>query len=301
MRNKTIVVVTTFLAFSMAPVIASGPAKPDDVLRDLDVPFIVSPPLVTQTMLEIARVGSSDFVIDLGSGDGRIVVLAAKNHGARGLGVEIDPVLVETARANAKKANVADRASFRVEDLFTTNLAAATVITMYLLPDVNIALRPKLLQLKPGTRIVSHDWDMGEWAHDAMRVVDNPEKSVGREKSSKVFLWTVPAKVNGKWCAQQAQTTTRRQRSITLELTQRFQMIDGLLTVDGVGKKNPLSIQFHATMNGERFAIPHIGKDAPARVVGNTITLDGTTYGLSKALVFKRSPQCRTAATPASM
>ncbi len=301
MPKKTIVVVATLLAFSLSTVTASESSPTGSVLRDLDVPFVVSPPLVTKTMLEMAGVVSNDFVIDLGSGDGRIVVLAAKNYGARGLGVEIDPALVETARAYAKKANVADRASFRVEDLFTTNLAAATVITMYLLPDVNIALRPKLLQLKPGTRIVSHDWDMGDWAHDAMRVVDNPEKSVGREKSSKVFLWTVPAKVNGKWCAQQAQTTTRRQRSITLDLTQRFQMIDGLLTADGVGKKNPLSIQFHATMNGERFAIPHIGKDAPARVVGNTITLDGSTYGLSKTLVFTRRAQCRSAATPASM
>ena len=146
-------------------------------LPDLDVPFIVSPPAVANTMLAMADVTAADFVIDLGSGDGRIIVLAAKTFGARGLGVDIDPKLVATARNNAERAKVTDRASFRVEDLFTTDLSKASVITMYLLPDVNLALRPKLLKLKPGTRIVSHDWDMGDWPHDQMRVVDNPGKT----------------------------------------------------------------------------------------------------------------------------
>ncbi len=292
MSKKTDRIALALMVFAMTPIAGMGQAGPADTLRDLDVPFIVSPPLVTQTMLEMARVAPGDFVIDLGSGDGRIVVLAAKNHGARGLGVEIDPALVETARANAKKANVADRATFRVEDLFTTNLSAATVITMYLLPDVNIALRPRLLKLKPGTRIVSHDWDMGDWGHDAVRVVDNPEKTVGREKTSKVFLWVVPANVNGKWCAQQAQSPTQRPVVITLDLSQQYQMIDGLLTATASGKAKPLSIRFHSTLNGDRFVIPHSAKDAPASVGSDAIRLDGSAYGLSKTLTFRRDAQC---------
>ncbi len=292
MSKKTDPITLALVVFAMTPFAGMVQAGPADTLRDLDVPFIVSPPLVTQTMLEMARVAPGDFVIDLGSGDGRIVVLAAKNHGARGLGVEIDPALVETARANAKKVNVTDRVSFRVEDLFTTNLSVATVITMYLLPDVNIELRPRLLKLTPGTRIVSHDWDMGDWAHDDMRVVDNPEKPVGREKTSKVFMWVVPANVNGKWCALQAQSPTQRQRAISLDLGQKYQMIDGLLTASASGKSPPLSIRFLSTLNGDRFVIPHSAKDAPAIVGSDAIRLDGSAYGLSKTLTFRRDAQC---------
>ena len=130
--------------------------------QDTDVPFVVTPDHVTRAMLELAAVKPGDFVIDLGSGDGRIVIVAAKQFGARGLGVEIVPDLVEKSRDNARRAGVADRVEFRVQDLFATDLSAATVITMYLLPEVNLQLRPRLLALKPGTRIVSHDWDMGD-------------------------------------------------------------------------------------------------------------------------------------------
>jgi SAM-dependent methyltransferase len=138
-------------------VVATGAA----FAQDTDVPFVVTPDNVTREMLKLAGVKASDYVIDLGSGDGRIVIVAAKHFGARGLGVEIVPELVAKSRDNAKKAGVADRAEFRVQDLFATDLSPATVITMYLLPEVNLQLKPKLLALKPGTRIVSHDWDMG--------------------------------------------------------------------------------------------------------------------------------------------
>jgi SAM-dependent methyltransferase len=160
--------------------------------QDIDVPFVVTPDNVTREMLKLADVKASDFVIDLGSGDGRIVIVAARQFGARGLGVEIVPELVEQSRANAKKAGVAERAEFRVQDLFATDLSQATVITMYLLPDVNLMLKPRLLRLKPGTRIVSHDWDMGpDWKPDRTIEVDAPEKSIGREKRSKLHLWVV--------------------------------------------------------------------------------------------------------------
>ena len=161
---------------------------------DTDVPFVVTPDNVTREMLKLADVKEGDFVIDLGSGDGRIVIVAAKLFGARGLGVEIVPDLVEKSRNNARRAGVGDRAEFRVQDLFATDLSQATVITMYLLPEVNLQLRPKLLALKPGTRIVSHDWDMGGWKPDRVVTVDVPDKPIGREKRSRLYLWTVPAR-----------------------------------------------------------------------------------------------------------
>lgn len=183
-----------------------------------EVPFITSPDNVTQEMLRIAQVGPSDHVVDLGSGDGRIVILAAKRFGASGLGVDIDPELVQRSLENARNAGVAARTSFRVEDLFQTDLSRATVVTMYLLPEFNLRLRPSLLALKPGTRIVSHDWDMGDWQPDATTKVDVPDKKVGLEKVSRIHLWVVPAQVAGVWCAP-------GQR---LELAQGYQQVRGL-------------------------------------------------------------------------
>jgi SAM-dependent methyltransferase len=166
-----------------------------------EVPFITTPDHVTVAMLEIAGVGAADVVYDLGSGDGRIVITAARRFGARGLGVEIVPELVDKSRAHARLAAVADRATFRQQDLFATDLGPASVITMYLLPEVNLQLRPRLLALKPGTRIVSHDWDMGDWPPDRTLTLAVPDKVVGREKLSRVHLWTVPARLAGRWCA----------------------------------------------------------------------------------------------------
>jgi SAM-dependent methyltransferase len=188
-----------------------------------EVPFITSPDNVTLEMLSSAGVQRGDHVIDLGSGDGRIVITAAKRFEATGLGVEIDPALVERSKANARKAGVADKVEFRVEDLFKTDLAPATVVTMYLLPEFNLQLRPALLALKPGTRIVSHDWDMGDWKPDRTTVVDVPDKKVGLQKSSKIHLWTVPAKVDGLWCAGGLL------RGASITLTQTFQNFSGTL------------------------------------------------------------------------
>jgi SAM-dependent methyltransferase len=157
-----------------------------------EVPFITTPDHVTVEMLKLAGVGPNDFVIDLGSGDGRIVITAAKLYGARGLGVDIVPELVERSRDAARRAGVAERVEFRVQDLFETDLSRATVVTLYLLPEVNLKLRPRLQALAPGTRIVSHDWDMGDWKPDRTVVVDVPDKAVGREKLSRLHLWTVP-------------------------------------------------------------------------------------------------------------
>ncbi len=178
-----------------------------------EVPFIVTPDRVTMAMLELAGTGPRDHVVDLGSGDGRIVITAAKRFGASGLGVEIVPDLVRQSDENARRAGVAERVRFRVQDLFDTDLAPATVVTMYLLPDMNLQLRDRLLALAPGTRVVSHDWDLGEWAPDRSVTIDVPDKAIGREKTSTVHLWTVPAPVHGLWCTAGG----------SLRITQRFQ------------------------------------------------------------------------------
>ena len=178
-----------------APTAASSNGETAPVITPVpvveEVPFITTPDHVTMAMLEIARVGPKDKVIDLGSGDGRIVITAARRFGASGLGVEIVPDLVEQSRRNAEIAGVADRAEFRVQDLFQTDLRPYSVITMYLLPDVNLKLRPRLRALRPGTRLVSHDWDMGDWPAARTIEIDAPDKRVGLRRVSRLMLWRV--------------------------------------------------------------------------------------------------------------
>jgi len=150
----------------------------------LDVPYVPSPNPVVDGMLKLAGVKAGDVVYDLGCGDGRIVIAAAKDYGATAVGVDIDPERVKEARENAKKAAVEDKVKFEENDLFNASLGNATVVTLYLLPSVNQRLRPKLLkELKPGTRIVSHSFDMGDWKPEREEVIE------GR----RIYLWTVPA------------------------------------------------------------------------------------------------------------
>ena len=239
-RSTLLLIASLFLASSTLT-----QAQPAD-----EVPFITSPDNVTLEMLNAAGVKRGDFVVDLGSGDGRIVILAAKRFEATGLGVEINPRLVEISKTNARNAGVADKAEFKVQDLFKTDLAAASVITMYLLPEVNLQLRPSLLALKPGTRIVSHDWDMGDWKPDRTTVVPVPNKAVGLEKSSKIHLWTVPARVDGLWCA------AGLLRGASIALTQKYQTFEGVLawrdrTRNLVGNINGTELRVPAGNNGE--------------------------------------------------
>ena len=153
-----------------------------------DVIFVPTPPQVVDEMLALAKLERGERLIDLGSGDGRIVISAAK-RGARALGIEIDPELIETSRANAEQAGLGERAEFRNANIFETDLTEADVITMYLLPSLNMRLRPSLLELEPGTRIVAHAFDMEDWKPDQQKVV------AGRD----VYLWIVPARVAGSW------------------------------------------------------------------------------------------------------
>lgn len=148
----------------------------------LDVPYVPTRPAVVNAMLELADVQSGDVVYDLGCGDGRIVVTAAKKYGATGKGFDIDPVRIEEARENAREAGVEDKVSFTEADLFDVDLSQASVVTLYLLPEVNMKLRPRLLALKPGTRIVSHAFNMGDWEPDETREVEG----------ATIYFWTVP-------------------------------------------------------------------------------------------------------------
>jgi hypothetical protein len=197
-----------------------------------DTPYVQTPQNVVDRMLQVAKVGPADYVIDLGSGDGRMVITAAQKYGARGFGVDLDRRLVELANKRAASAGVADRAAFYERDLYETDLTAASVVTIYLLPEVNLMVRPRLLStLKPGTRVVTHDYDMGEWRPDEQLVMDAPDKPVGRDKKSKVFYWIIPGNAAGKW--QWEMPVAGKPAAVALNLTQNFQMITGSVSVDG--------------------------------------------------------------------
>jgi SAM-dependent methyltransferase len=272
-------VVALKLGFTAAllTLLATGPAAAQ---INEEVPFIVTPDHVTVAMLELAGVQPADFVLDLGSGDGRIVITAARRFGARGLGVEIVPTLVERSRDNARRAGVAARAEFREQDLFKTDLTAASVITMYLLPEVNMQLRPALLRLAPGTRIVSHDWDLGDWHPVRTIEVPAPDKPVGREKLSRLHLWIVPAQVEGLWCGPGAQA---------LRLARHTDRVDGTLragttTLGAVGLLRGTTVQLQA----------HPGTDASlrARAEGETMRVEAASgaWAAWAGLTLQRIP-----------
>jgi SAM-dependent methyltransferase len=164
---------------------AARPLAQQKPLRAPDVPFDPSPHHVVEQMLKLADVRKTDVVYDLGCGDGRIVIAAAQTYGARGVGIDIDPQRIKESQENARAAGVTDRVTFRNEDLFEARISEATVVTLFLWPEVNLKLRPKLLaDLKPGTRVVSYYWDMGEW---------QPEKQIEIDGHS-ICLWIIPAR-----------------------------------------------------------------------------------------------------------
>ena len=195
------------------------------------VPFVPTPPAVVDAMLDLARVRPEDFVIDLGSGDGRIIIVAAKKYGARGFGVEVDPDLVVEARREARRQGVEERAQFVVENLFLTTLDRATVLTMYLYHRMMLQLRPRLFeQLKPGTRVVSHDFDMEPWEPDGHVTVPVPDKPYG-PPSSEVYLWIIPANAAGTWQWRFGAGAAAADYDVVL--SQNFQVLEGKATVGG--------------------------------------------------------------------
>jgi len=183
----------------------------------LDVPYEPSSDGVVRAMLEIAQVGKDDLVYDLGCGDGRIVIAAAQKAGARGVGVDLDPERIKESLENARKANVTSRVQFVQQDLFETDIGKATVVMLYLWPEVNLKLRPKLLrELKPGTRVVSHSHNMGNW---------EPDQTITVPQGHNVYFWVIPANVTGSW---EWDNPGEKERYV-MKLSQQFQRVSGKL------------------------------------------------------------------------
>ena len=218
-----------------------------------DVIWVPTPEGLIAKMLDMTKVTAADTVIDLGSGDGRTVIAAAK-RGAKALGIEYNPDMVELSKRNAEKAGVAGKANFMKADLFESDFSQATVITMYLLPTINLKLRPKILDLKPGTRIVSHAFTMDDWQADQTESFD------GRT----AYMWIVPAKVEGSWQLDKGE----------LALTQTFQNVTGTLRGGG----NPVAIT-NGKLRGDQISFSAGNTEYSGRVNGNTI--DGTMRGAS--------------------
>ena len=197
-------------------------------------PYVPSPTSVVSDMLTLAEVGPKDVVIDLGSGDGRIVLTAAKVFGARGFGVDINEKLVKEANEAARLQGVADRANFRVQDLFKTDVSSATVLTMYLLPNTVNMLKDKLLaELNPGTRIISHDYPLSGWVPDQTKEFDLDDKvAITGVKTTIIYLYKVPARVQGEWTAKLPAAISRQPVSFTLG-TQRVTRLTGTARIGG--------------------------------------------------------------------
>jgi precorrin-6B methylase 2 len=218
MTTRRIISSVAMLAFlagtAFAQTTGQKPFEPQVGQAGKDVVWVPTPQAVVDQMLDMAKVTKTDFVMDLGSGDGRTVITAAK-RGARAMGIEYNPDMVDLSVRNAKEAGVADRATFVKADLFETDLSKADVITMFLLPSINVKLRPKILDLKPGTRIVSNTFTMEDWQADETTTVTDGCSS----SWCTALLWIVPAKVSGTWNTP----------SGALVMTQNFQMISGTL------------------------------------------------------------------------
>jgi len=266
---------TSIRSLLAALLVAGGLAAPSAIAQEGagDVVYVPTPQVVVDTMLRMAKVGSADYIIDLGSGDGRIVITAAKKFGARGFGVDLDKVLLKVANDAARTEGVADRASFIEQNLFETDLAKASVITSYLLPEMNEKLRPKILSLKPGTRVVAHDYHMGEWQPDENDTISVPEKTVGNPGWSYVYLWYVPANASGRW--QVRMPVGGQTQAVDVEFAQRFQMLEGTAKfgdrtakLQGARMRGE-SATFWATLGSGASAVRH---EFNGRVQGDTMT-----------------------------
>ena len=237
---------------------AQKPFEPFSGQPGKDVVWVPTPQGLVDKMLDIAHVTANDYVMDLGSGDGRTVITAAK-RGARATGIEYNPDMVELSKRNAEQAGVTGKANFLKADLFETDFSKATVITMFLLPDINLKLRPKILDLKPGTRIVSNTFTMGEWQDDETATASEKEDC---SYYCTAHLWIVPAKVEGTWQMPQGE----------LALKQTFQMVSGTLKTGG----NTMAIS-NGRLRGEQLSFAAGGSQYTGRVNGNTI--EGSVKG----------------------
>jgi predicted O-methyltransferase YrrM len=229
----------------------------------LDVGYMPTPYEIVEKMLNMANVRNSDMVYDLGCGDGRVVVMAAKERGATGVGIDLDPVRIRESEENARKAGVADRVRFLQQDLFKTEIGDATVVMIYLWPEVNIRLRPKLFaELKPGTRILSHNHDMGEWKPDQYAEISK----------HRIYFWVIPANIAGSWTWPMKMGS--RTADVTLRLNQNFQKITGTFTIENSTvpitrtklSGSRLSLSAEPLINGKKVTLK-----LAARAEGNTL------------------------------
>jgi Methyltransferase domain len=220
-----------------------------------DVIWVPTPQALVDKMLDMAKVTPKDYVMDLGSGDGRTVITAAK-RGAKARGIEYNPDMVELSKRNAAKEGVSDKASFVNADLFESDFSDATVITLFLLPDINIRLRPKILDMKPGTRVVSNSFTMGEWKADETA-------NAGNDCGSwcTAYLWIVPAKVEGTWQMPQGE----------LALKQTFQMVSG--TLKSGNASTPIT---NGKLSGDQISFTAGGNQYTGRLNGNVIEGNGS-------------------------
>ena len=240
-------------AYAQGTATGQKPFEPQVGQAGKDVVWVPTPQAVVDKMLDMAKVTKTDFVMDLGSGDGRTVITAAK-RGARAMGIEYNPDMVELSNRNAKAAGVTDRATFVKADLFETDLSKADVITMFLLPSINLKLRPKILDLKPGTRIVSNTFDMADWEADEKVTLD---ASSACEGYCTARLWIVPAKVAG----------THKTRQGELRLKQEFQKLTG--TLRSGGKYIPVE----GKVLGKEVLLVAEGRELRGKVKGRKVVL----------------------------
>jgi len=241
------------LALAALPLVRIAGAAEDIDSKRTGGPYVPTPQVVVDEMLRIGSVGPNDFVVDLGSGDGVIVLTAATRLNARGFGVDIDPELVKRSNAEAQKRGIADRAAFYVQDVFKADIGKATVVTLYLLPNMMLDLRSKIYtELKPGTRVVSHDYHFGDWRSDDQYTWDVPEKEkINGVPRATVYLWIVPAKIAGRW---QLNVSAPSEEKYELTLRQNYQDIDG--AVNGAAGKGIKLTQSRLAGNDLSFAFP---------------------------------------------
>ncbi len=244
MISRIIVVAVALLLAGGAGAAAPG------ALPDIPTPYLPSTPVAVDEMLRLADVTPDDLVVDLGSGDGRVVISAARDYGARGLGIELDPKLVAESRENARKAGVAGRVAFRQGDVLVSDYRDATVVTLYLLPNLVEMLKPRLLELKPGTRIVAHDYGFSDWQPDRRVVI-----------SKTYLLYVVPARVEGRWRLQAALPDGAR--DYELEFKQKYQDIAG-----GVRLSGGYLPAFEARLAGDRISFVLVEDNVSHRFEG---------------------------------
>jgi precorrin-6B methylase 2 len=243
-----------FLACGLAQAQPAKEYEPSVGQEGKDVVWVPTPQELVDKMLDMAKVTPKDYVIDLGSGDGRTVITAAK-RGSKALGIEYNPDMVELSKRNAAREGVSDKANFVKADLFESDFSQAQVITMFLLPSINIKLRPKILDLKPGTRIVSNSFDMEDWK------ADETATASGCDHWCTAHLWIVPAKVGGTWKLPQGD----------LSLKQTFQMISGML------KNGNVTTPISGKLNGDQISFTAGAAQYTGRINGNAI--EGTVKG----------------------